>query len=249
MTEENKRTDKIGKNKSIRRKSLLRDYALQLLVVVIGILITFQGTAWVAKRSERNQMREILESVKKEMELNTLRMDQALQIGQNELAGMDFFRRYINDINKAPADSLNSYISLLRSNRRYEVTSDALEVLKTSSNAVNVMDKGLLQGIFSAYNTVGVIFQNINYYYIEKTEVIKTFHAATDIDITGDPRKQPYKFVGSYFGSPASRNFLLNAPMMLKPNLSVLELVIKEYGDAVEEINDYISGKIKHFNE
>jgi len=222
---------------------------MQLATVVIGILITFQGSAWVERNSQRNQMKKILENVANEMNSNLIRMEYSSRHIKHELAAAGFFSRHIHDLHEAPADSVVTYITSLEHNLRFFVISDALEVLKASTTSVNVIDKELLQDIFALYNATEMLYFNFNHYYGEKDKLLSAFYAAVDIGITRNANGNPYGFIEKYYDTPAARNFLFLTPDLLNPNISGMEMIIEEYGKTIEVINEYISDNLKRRNK
>ncbi len=235
-----------GKNfRTSSKKWRAGSFFMQLATVVIGILITFQGSAWVERNSQRNQMKKILENVVSEMNTNLIRMEYDSRQVKRELAAAEFFSRHINDLRGAPADSVDIHIRGLENNMRFFVISDALEVLKASATSVKVIDKELLQDIFALYNSTELLYYNLNHYFGDKGKLLAEFYASNDIDITRNARENPYTYIGKYYGTPATRNFLFMTQFLLKPNLSGLEMIVEEYGKTIEIINEYISGNLK----
>lgn len=223
----------------------MRDYLLQFIVVVMGILITFQGSAWIEKRQQHRQSREILEMVRTELQNNMEELEFCRDLGIRELDGMEFFARHMNDIGKAPRDSINMYISVLGSGHEFSYSSNALEVLKATPASINVIDKELLREIFYCYDRTGSLLKSVNYYYKQKYDIVGEFYFSLDRQTarmmqTGE---SGYMFIEKYFDNPPTANLVFNTQDNFGGRVSETGKLIDSYNGAMEAIDRYIRWK------
>lgn len=227
--------EKVGRNRR------LGDYLLQLLVVVTGILITFQGSAWIERSSQRRQAKEILAMVEDELTENYKELGESRHKLERDLEGMTFFARHIHDIRNAPRDSINLFLWVLGSGFQFYHSSNALEVLKTSTDAVNVMDKELLRKIFLCYDRTNTLLESINSYYKEKYEMAGAFYYSLDREIVEKRQNDdPYPFAELYLKNTTTGNFVLNVGENITMKLSDLHDLIKTYDETIRFIDEYI---------
>ena len=106
-----------------------RDYALQLSVVIIGIVVTFAGSGLISRWASQRQVRTVMQLVVSELEQNREMLRDVYSNLDYDRRGMLMFMEY-DELEDIPADSLAHYSLLLSYLPSYRPQQEALEVLK-----------------------------------------------------------------------------------------------------------------------
>lgn len=217
------------------------DYIRQLSVIIIGILITFQGSAWLESARQRRESRELLAMVEQEMGDNLAEMMRAQKMGAMEIEAMGFFRRHINDVRSAPRDSIKMYSWLLDLGLSYSYTSNAFEVLKSSPSAANKIDKQLMSSIFLCYDRIKTSFVSLNYYYSGKFERVSNFFFSIDRRIIEQIRtgEDMFPYIETFLANPSTGNIIYSAESNMTGRKEEIDDLILKYGVTLKEIEKY----------
>lgn len=244
MAEKEKRK-KAGRQNADSGKWSIHDYLIQVSVVIIGILVTFQGSAWIERNHRRNEVREILTMVNDELRENLGEVERGRSILKWELNGTGFFARHISDIRQAPADSLAMHASVLGITTDFFHSTNALEVLKTSSSSVNAMDKTLLREIFTCYDSVSSTIDALNSYYEKKSALIDDFYLSVDRNtfklLNSDADNYPY--IEKYLENTSTGNFIMNAGPNLSHMIVLSDNLVRTLNETMGSIEDYAGKK------
>lgn len=140
-----------------------RDYALQLSVVIIGIVVTFAGSGLISRWASQRQVRTVMQLVVSELEQNREMLRDVYSNLDYDRRGMLMFMEY-DELEDIPADSLAHYSLLLSYLPSYRPQQEALEVLKSSDIVSAVGDKQFLADIFGCYNRLNDFRENVAMY-------------------------------------------------------------------------------------
>jgi hypothetical protein len=235
--------------KATLRSWKIGDYVRQLSVVVIGILITFQGSALVTKNAQRREVANILGMVKYEIEKNRRNVELQKELLEFEYAGARALKPYIHDTEGAPADTLAKYVSIIVQVRNYGFSTNSFEVLKSSSNFQTVKNKELLRDLFSTYESLGSFFGDISSYNSLRSSRMQEQLKGTDsevFDVFYSNAEDVAQMIFSHtMKDPAMRNYIIsiangNNVNYLIPNA---ETLIEEASSVIAEIDREIGGK------
>lgn len=156
------------------RKSALRwtwrEYALQLSVVIIGIVVTFAGSDLISRWSRQRQVKTVMQLVVSELERNREQLYEVCASLYYDQQGMLMLQEYDLDVEAVPLDSLDHYRYLLSRLHTYRPQQDALEVLKSSDVISAVGDKQLLVDILGCYNRLNDFRDQVILYSDRKRE-------------------------------------------------------------------------------
>lgn len=156
------------------RKSALRwtwrEYALQLSVVIIGIVVTFAGSDLISRWSRQRQVKTVMQLVVSELERNREQLYEVCASLYYDQQGMLILQEYDLDVEAVPLDSLDHYRYLLSRLHTYRPQQDALEVLKSSDVISAVGDKQLLVDILGCYNRLNDFRDQVILYSDRKRE-------------------------------------------------------------------------------
>lgn len=155
------------------------DFFRQLATVIIGIVVTFGGSALIQKSGVRKETRQILEMVREELQQNRENVQTIKTWLTHEYDGTKALRPYVDDPLAAPVDSLFKYGHVISDNRPLYVNSNALEVLKGSLQ-VEENDKAFLRDIFTVYDNASRVSTTLNAYIEDKR--IATSNYFNDLD-------------------------------------------------------------------
>lgn len=153
------------------------DFILQLLVVILGIVVTFAASNAFNERAKAKEVAKAMEIVKNELEGNLENFDQITERLRLEQRVCRYLRSYGKHIEDASADTLRKYISLPFQVFNFIPASDAIEMLKASSLIPHVQDKELVLDVMKAYNSLQKVRETVEWYYNTKQEHCKPLNA------------------------------------------------------------------------
>ncbi|WP_295938058.1 hypothetical protein [uncultured Alistipes sp.] len=226
---------------SLLKKWRIGDYIRQLSVVVIGILITFQGSAWIDKNHKRKEANEILTMVRDELNIN-LRVAKFMDTWlQKEIEAMDFFKRHMDDIRSAPVDSLRNYMGVLVNAQGFGVTENALQVLRTSQSS-NVIDKKLLNDIFRSYGASKEVDSELSFFSEKKTDIISTFLYNQDRKVTQSflSGENVYPFLINYLNDAQASNYIISCEAAVGGRVGKIKALVAVLENTLGDIDNYI---------
>lgn len=184
----------------------LRDYALQLSVVVVGILITFVGSDLIGHWSRQQQVKRVMQLVVAELEQNRNLLQEVCDGLRYDRQGMLMLHRYGMDVEAVPLDSLERYRDILSRIYTFRPQQDAQEVLKTSELFSSVRNKELLVDLLGCYNRLADFREGLLLYYDFKTEALHhLFVHSEDFSIGGDDQRRSWR---AMLGDPMCAAFL-----------------------------------------
>lgn len=138
------------------------DFILQLLVVILGIVVTFAAGNAVSERTKAKEVAKAMEIVKNELERNLEDFDQITERLRLEQRICRYIRSYEKHIEEASADTLRKYLSMPFQVSSFIPASDAMEMLRASSLLPNVENKELVLDILKAYNGLQEVKETVD---------------------------------------------------------------------------------------
>ncbi len=157
------------------------DFFRQLATVVIGIVITFGGSALMQKCSERKEAAHILAMVRDELKENINLIGMNRGVLTRDSVATTALQSFIHESKHLPVDSLVKYMGQgLMSVERYDFLTTSLEVLKSSSQIQAIRNKELLRDLFLAYADLNDLQLSIQSYYSIKEQCVGEFFSNMD---------------------------------------------------------------------
>lgn len=158
--------------KTIVKNWRLGDYLRQFSIVTAGIIVTFWGNDRITEHARQKEVQATMQLIIEELKENRSKLQYVTElmnvdrrISQLVLAN-DFKMESIS------ADTLKKYQPFFGNLSSFRYTTDALEVLKSSSLMQHVSDKKLLQDITRTYYQLNSARNNIDSYYDMKSQSI-----------------------------------------------------------------------------
>lgn len=190
-----------------------REYALQLSVVVIGIVVTFTGSGLIERWRTAREVRATMLLVHAELETNYLNIRQVRNWMQRETEAYRTLTENRRDLKAIPADTMASFTPLFGRMLSFRPRQDAFGVLKNSGLMASVHDKDLLLTITQGYATLAELEENVGMYYKLKLDVQSDMSKAFSRSeryayCYGDM----YRMWECIFSVPCSYDFMLSAP-------------------------------------
>lgn len=165
-----------------------REYALQLSVVILGVVVTFVGSGVVERWRQARNVRTVMQLVVEELKANRSNLEHVCEKLRYDRQGMLMFQHYDMDVDRIPADSLLKYNYIIGAVRDFSPRSDALEVLKASGAIVSVGDKQLLLEVLACYTSLEEFAKNVGFYNKQKIGAMNHLFAnQTDFSMNGNP--------------------------------------------------------------
>ena len=142
-------------NKSKISIQAVGKYLRELSIVVVGVIITFGISFWVYNNNNKNDLKQYLNTIKMELEINVEILDKTAKELQKSVGYADYVQSHRHNKKLLNPDTINSYCNggwgIFLS---FTYTSTAFEMFK-SSGAMRLMnDKELLVSIWEAYRSL-----------------------------------------------------------------------------------------------
>lgn len=149
-----------------------RDFFTNFLAVVLGIVITLLCNTWIGEHNERKDLRNTLSLVCDELQENLNLLDEIEAQCQLELQAAQYLTQYYDRFEECENDSMRLYCNAPLTVSRYNISDNALELLKTSQLIQKIGNKELALDIIRAYNTIRDEQEVINYYDEKKQKLL-----------------------------------------------------------------------------
>lgn len=190
-----------------------RDYALQLSVVIIGIVVTFAGSGLIERWRVAREVRATMLLVHAELETNRADFMQVWDYQQWEMRACKRLTDNRRDLKRIPSDTLASFDPVYGRIHFFHPRRDAFEVLKNSGLMSSVSDKDFLLAVTQGYAVLADLEENISMYYQLKltaqNDMSKDFsEKQRERFYTGDM----YERWECIFSVPCFAEFMLTAP-------------------------------------
>ena len=137
-----------------------RDYALQLSVVIIGIVVTFAGSGLIERWRVAREVRATMLLVHAELETNRADFMQVWDYQQWEMRACKFLTDNRRDLKRIPSDTLASFDPVYGRIHFFHPRRDAFEVLKNSGLMSSVPDKDFLLAVTQGYAVLADLEEN-----------------------------------------------------------------------------------------
>lgn len=147
-----KKLKEVLKSPTLNRR--LGDFVCNFIAVVLGIVITFVGSDMIASHNRNKEMKQALQLVKSELQLNQEVINEMMNVEVLNKNGAAFMLQYKDSIDKVPKDSLNSYGYFPYQTQHFLPTTDALEMFRGSSLMQTMKNKELVVQIIQAYAVI-----------------------------------------------------------------------------------------------
>ncbi|MCD8182628.1 MAG: hypothetical protein LUE99_05550 [Bacteroides sp.] len=164
------------KIKRISAEYKLGDFFRNFIAVVLGIIITFAGSDWIAERSTQMEVEKSLQLVKSELALNREEMKSMGDRVALEQHAANYLFEHKDNAKEMPADSIRKYFPLPFQWSKFTFTSDAIEMLKTSGLIQKIQSKELALQIIKAYGAIKAAESSFTIYSNIKDQVQNDFN-------------------------------------------------------------------------
>jgi hypothetical protein len=189
-------------------------YLRQLSTVVIGILITFGGSALIKMGADRKEAGEVLTMVRVELEKNLARATAQRDRLVHEMDGARAMKPFIHSPEAIPGDSLTKYLDVITDTQTADYLTNSFEMLKTS-HLRSVRNRELLRDLYTVYENAQHFEAGVRAYNSLKVRGLGDYFAQLDSDLfdallTIDPRAR-HAIFADMMRSPVMRNYIVSA--------------------------------------
>lgn len=146
----------------------LRDYVIQLSVVIVGVAVTFLGSELIDSLTRRNRLKATMRVVLIELQDNRNQLQLLRGKLGYERRAMYVIRENDLDPERIPRDSLLFYRETLFTLRHFQPATDALDLLKATGLLSQTNDQQLLFYILGSYNRLQGIHETVELYSARK---------------------------------------------------------------------------------
>lgn len=140
----------------------IRDLVINFLAIFLGIIITFAVQARIDRSLEKKEVRSALELVRNELNANMEDIAMMSDYILEERRSAEYLLANKDNLAKCPADSVNYHSGVLFADASISVSSDALEMLRSSSQFPKIGDSRLSMKIVRAYDSCNSAAANLN---------------------------------------------------------------------------------------
>lgn len=190
-----------------------RDYALQLSVVIIGIVVTFAGSGLIERWRMAREVRATMLLVHDELKTNREVFKEIWDYQQWEMRACRKLTDNRRDLKQIPSDTLASYSPVYGRIHTFHPRRDAFEVLKNSGLMSSVRDKDFLLTVTQGYAALVELEENVSMYFNAKQTAQNDMSKAFS-----EKQRERFYFAGMYemwdciFSVPWFVEFMLTAP-------------------------------------
>lgn len=190
-----------------------REYALQLSVVIIGIVVTFAGSGMIERSRQARDVRAAMMLVHSELETNRMKIQEVWDWIQCEADAYRILTANRHDLKGIPQDTMDSFMPVFGRVLSFHPRQDAFDVLKNSGLMASIRDKDFLLTITQGYATLDELEENVGMYFNLKVtaqgDMSKAFsRSQREIYYSGDM----YGMWDCILSVPSSYDFVLSAP-------------------------------------
>lgn len=230
-------SDSTQKSKWNPRNWKLGEYTRQLSIVVLGIVITFLGSAAIGSIKEHKEVRTALRLVVSELQENKNTLNEVINRIQLEKDAACFLYRHKDNLASAPADTLNEYFIVPFQLTLERLTNDALELMKTSGIFPKLDDEKLGLQIIKTYNEMQLAIDSYSYFNKTKEEGIKIISANLENKLILFDSDSPVVIWNTVLKDPMGE-------VMLKQTMAIyqseyIEAAILIIDETIKEIENY----------
>ena len=133
--------------------SFIRDLIINFLAIFLGILITFAIQARIDRSLDKKEIRSSLELVRNELAANMEDIETMCDYVLEERRSAEYLLAHKDNLAKCPADSVNYHGGVIFADASISVSSDALEMIRSSSMFQKIGDSRLSMKIVRAYDS------------------------------------------------------------------------------------------------
>lgn len=155
-----------------------KEYSLQLLVVLVGVIVTLIGSGMVTRWQEQRKVRSVMQLVYGELKTNGVEMDRICRHLDHDRRGMLLLQKHGMDYRTVPVDSLKKYQYILGETDTFELRSDALDVLRTTGTITSVSDRQMLFEVLECYSRMEHFAASVEKYNDQKMLSLNHLFAA-----------------------------------------------------------------------
>ena len=138
------------------------DFFSNMVSVILGIVITFAVQGKIDRLQDRKEVASALDLVRTELMANIDDIGTMSDYLRQEKSAASYFLDHKYSLKRCPEDSISHKGNLLFADAAISISSDALELLKSSSLFQKIGDKNLSMKIIRAYDTCGAIASSMN---------------------------------------------------------------------------------------
>ena len=142
--------------------TFIRDLVINFLAIFLGIIITFAVQARIDRSLDKKEIRSALELVRNELTANMEDIVTMSDYIRDERRSAEYLLAHKDNLAKCPADSVNYHGGVLFADAELSVSSDALEMLKSSSMFQKIGDSRLSMKIVRAYDSCNSAASSLN---------------------------------------------------------------------------------------
>ena len=123
-----------------------------VMVVVVGIAITFSLNNWMSNSKERKDIQQYLYALKMELEENLNNVENVARYHKEAM----YLCRYLNEYKPESyqIDSIAKYNLIINGTKSFSYKTSAFEMLKMSGTMRLIKDKELLSKIWNSYQAL-----------------------------------------------------------------------------------------------
>lgn len=147
------------------------DYFRQFSIVTAGVMVTFIGSDLISNISTQKQLKSCMQLVIRELDSNKEEIENVKYKYERDCTMANYLIDADFDIDRCSLDTLRKYQTFISQISAFTYSTDALEVLKTSSLQA-IDDKNLLLSVIETYKVLDQVQKGMSTYYDLKKSII-----------------------------------------------------------------------------
>lgn len=213
------------------------DFVYNFTAVILGIMLTFMGNAWIKERNTQRDVQNTLQLVKSELQTNRNTILYGKQRIEAEIHASQFLLKNKDHLSSVSKDLLNYYSNLPFQTSFITFTTDVLELMKNSLLFPQIKDKKLGLSIIQAYASIKVadiLYTNYQNLKKEKNEQLDKNPKIAQIFT----QKLSYDLLWNYLlTTNEGYNLLVQIPNIVTPE--AFDSLLDEIDATIQSIEEY----------
>lgn len=222
-------------NKFKKHSSWMKDYLVEISIVVISIAITFYGDSLIDDYNNKQDDIEMMDMVRLELEDNKEELTKIMVYYQKDLQMSTAFKSYAAGQGTTEADSLQKYYNQHRSYGFWFLKNNAFDILRVSGT-VQRIDKPLLMSLLEIYEQIDVVRNLDERYMGQKRDHILNYRYNLPNDKDGETTLEQW---GNIDRNAEFKKFIsISMPSFLRNVMQASQRALDLINDSIIEIED-----------
>jgi hypothetical protein len=209
----------IGKGIS---KSWISNFLSNVLGVIVGIALTFGTSYLIQRHNEKEDAKEMMTLIKKELDTNKLWLKKRRQNYVDDFKSYQkiLIAKESGNLRNIPADSLVNWIATTRNTPASFISTNAWDIFKNTETLAKFHNKALIIDLAECYFWIDNARETMDMFFKGRDVLPEYFNYET----------YPYDYIDTLFANEETKTFLTNRVMFkaleVEGNFTIFEILI-----------------------